>query len=321
MKTNDRKPIFQAVRQLLAGSLADPAAIHFAAPATATGPLPHGYHSHDAWELFCPLRASLRFVIAGQPPRTIAARHLLLVPPGCLHIPVIRLRQPRRLVLLVMNLPGAVPKVVYGGWTLIRPLSATLLLGMTPAELAVCTARAGAAPGNLMQQVVQALEAGPWGRERALGLLRVLVAAYGEVISHPPDDQLSLDARRVAEAQFYLQSHYDEPRLSVQTVATALDLSASHLGALFRRTTGHTLHHALLDLRLRRATDLLRRTTYSIKEIAMLTGWSNQLYFSAAYHRRYGQSPTAVRPDGRIRGGPTTGETITRSGPEIKTGD
>lgn len=146
-----------------------------------------------------------------------------------------------------------------------------------------------------MDQVARSLAAGVWGRERALGLIRILVASFAEVISHPRQDRTTLDARRVAEVQLFLQSHYFEPDLSVKTVAQALGMSASHLGALFRKTMGRTLHQTLLNLRLSRATDLLTRTTLSVKEIAAMTGWSNQLYFSAAYRRRYGRPPTAVR--------------------------
>ena len=94
-------------------------------------------------------------------------------------------------------------------------------------------------------------------------------------------------------------------------VAGALRLSAVHLGFLFRKMTGRTLHQALIDLRLRRATDFLTRSTFSIKEIAALTGWSNQLYFSAAYRRHYGRPPSAVRlavklAEGEMKQGKTT---------------
>lgn len=292
MKSDDRQPIADAISQLLAGPLADPAAIHLASRGVTAGHLPYGFHCHDSWELFCPLQGSLKFVVAGQPPITIAPGHLLVVPPGYLHLSVDRLKQPARLRLLVMNLPGT--DNPYGGLNVgdYRQRRGSTL---SPDELTAWTAIVGGSPGAMMDQVARALEIGGWSRERALGLLRILVAAYAEVISQPQHDRLTLDARRVAEAQSYLQSHYYEPNLSVETVAEAVGLSASHLGALFQKTTGHTLHQTLIDLRLQRATALLTRTTLSIKEIATMTGWSNQLYFSAAYRRRHGHPPSAAR--------------------------
>ena len=294
MKIHDFAPLALGLRQLLDGALTDADAIHLAEPVATRGEMPHGFHSHDAWELFCPLRETLQFVIAGHPQITIPNRHLLIVPPGCLHMQIDLLPQPPKLNLLVMNLPGN--ETPCGGLS-VGSLNFRLSSpwALSPAELTAWTTCVGTAPGVVMEQAAQALSASPWSRERALGLLRVLVAAYAEVATHPQNDRQSLDARRVAEAEIYLQSHYYEPTLTMTEVAGALRLSAVHLGFLFRKTTGRTLHQALIDLRLRRATDLLTRSAFSIKEIAALTGWSNQLYFSAAYRRRYGKPPSAVR--------------------------
>lgn len=149
-----------------------------------------------------------------------------------------------------------------------------------------------------MNQVAQALTSGGWGRERALGLLRMLMAAYAEILVQPSVISQRPQSRRVAETQHFLQSHYNDPKLSAQTIAVALGVSASHLSVLFRRETGQSLHQAVIELRLRRACDLLTRTAYSIKEVASLTGWSSQLYFSSAFHRRHGIPPSALRKQG-----------------------
>ena len=292
MKTNDFEPITRAIMELLAGPLANPSALHLAEPGDTIGKMPHGFHSHDAWELFCPLRASLQFILAGQPPTVIPAHHLLIVPPGHLHLSVDLLPQRAQLRLLVMNLPGT--DNPYGGLS-IRENRQQAGTTLSPDEFTAWTTAVGTDPGVMMDQVARSLVAGDWGRERALGLLRILVASYAEVISHPRQDRTTLDARRVAEVQLFLQSHYYEPDLSVKTVADTVGLSASHLGALFQKTMGNTLHQTLINLRLSRATDLLARTTLSVKEIAAMTGWSNQLYFSNAYRRRYGRPPTAAR--------------------------
>ena len=286
--------ITQAISLLLAGPLTNRDAIHLAEPSVDVGKMPDGFESHDAWELFCPLCGDLQVGIAGHHPATIPNLHLWLVPPGCLHFPADLLPQAPELSLFVLNLPGE--EDPHGGshhYGRLRVDEAREWMLST--ELAAWKACMGVDPATAMGRVAQALRAGPWGRERALGMLRVLFASYAEVTAHPRRDSLSLDEQRVAEAQLYLQSRYFEPTLSVKTVAAALGLSPSHLGSLYRKTTGHTLHLTLIDLRLRRATDLLVGSTLSIKEIAAKTGWSNQFYFSAAYSRRLGRPPSAVR--------------------------
>ena len=286
--------ITQAVSLLLAGPLTNRDAIHLAEPALKTGEIPDGLESHDAWELFCPLRASLQFSIAGHRPTTLPNLHLLLVPPGCLHIAVHLLPQPPDLSLLVLNLPGEEDPnggLRHNG----RFRVDSTREWMSVAELVSWKTCIGLDPATTMKRVAQAMGAGSWGRERALGMLRILFAAYAEVMAHPRRDQLSLDEQRVAEAQLYIESNGLNPAFSVNALAADLGLSPSHLGAIFRKMTGRTLHQTLIELRLRRATDLLVGTTLSIKEIAAKTGWSTQFYFSSVYSRRYGQSPSAVR--------------------------
>lgn len=286
--------ITQAISLLLAGPLTNRDAIHLAEPALKAGETPDGLQSHDAWELFCPLRASLQVSTAGRRPTTIPNLHLLLVPPGCLHVAVHLLPQAPELSLLVLNLPGE--EDPNGGLRHHGRFRVdSTREWMSVAELAAWKACIGLDPATTMKRVAQAMGAGSWGRERALGMLRVLFAAYAEVMAHPRRDQLSLDEQRVAEAQLFIEAHYLDPAFSVKTLATALGLSPSHLGSIFRKTTGRTLHQTLIDLRLRRATDLLVGTTLSVKEIAAKTGWSTQFYFSAVYSRRNGQSPSAVR--------------------------
>jgi transcriptional regulator GlxA family with amidase domain len=202
------------------------------------------------------------------------------------------LPQSPKLKLMVMNLPG--DESPWGGLS-IRDAKTSFQTALSAEEFVSWTARGGATPATMMEQVVQALGEGAWGRERALGQLRILVAACAEVVTQPAQARPSPGARQVAEAQLFLQSQYYQPTLTIKTVAEAQGISASHLSTLFSKITGKTLHKTLVDIRLRRARALLTSSSYSIKEIAALTGWSNQLYFSAAHRQRYGHPPSAVR--------------------------
>jgi AraC-like DNA-binding protein len=191
-----------------------------------------------------------------------------------------------------MNLPCEYSP--YGGLTVDHNGQRSSMV-LSPEELTDWTAIAGIEPERLMEQVVQAWGTGHWGRQRALGLLRILIAAFAEVSSHQKQDRMTLGIRRVAEARLFLMGHYHDSELTVETVAGAVGLSASHLQTLFKKVTGYTPHQMLIDLRMRRANDLLAATNLTVKEIAAMTGWGSQLYFSAAYHRRHGHSPSAAR--------------------------
>lgn len=292
MKTDDNGIIFSAISHLLAGPLAEAEALILAEPSEPEDEILSGFHSHENWEVFCPLQGDLQFVVAGRPATTIPASHLLIVPPDCLHLGVKMVPQSKELSLLVMNLPCEYSP--YGGLTIDHDRQRSSMV-LTPAELSDWVAIAGDKPERLMGQAVEALGTGHWGRERALGILRMLLSAFAEVSSRQKQDRFTLDNRRVAEARLYIMGHYHDATLSVDTVAAAVGLSASHLQTLFKKVTGHTPHQTLIDLRIRRANDLLTDTNLSIKEIAAMTGWGSQLYFSAAYHRHHGYPPSAAR--------------------------
>lgn len=292
MKNDENEVISSAITHLLAGPLAEAEALQLAERSEPEGQMLHGMHCHKAWELFCPLQGDLQFVPAGQPPFTVPACHLLLVPPDCLHLGVAMVTQPRDLSLLVMNLPCEYSP--YGGLTLDHNGQRSSIV-LSPEELTDWAAIAGIEPERLMEQVAQAWGSGHWGQERALGLLRILIAAFAEVSSRQKQDRMTLGIRRVSEARLFLMGHYHDPELTVETVAAAVGLSASHLQTLFKKITGYTPHQMLIDLRMRRANDLLADTNLNVKEIAAMTGWGSQLYFSTAYRRRHGHSPSAAR--------------------------
>lgn len=295
MKNNDAKgtaALADSLRRVFCTALAGGSTLVGAGGTPVSRHLRHGFHSHDAWELFCVLRGSLRYEVAGQAPARIAAGQILMVPPGCLHVITDLTAQPRNLNLLVVNLPGQ--EGACGALRIGGPRHG-FRYSFSEQDLAAWTALLGEPPSALMDRAAQALGHGPWGQARAQGYLRVLLAAYAQVATQPDRSARAAGARRVTEALDYLQSHYFESGLSLGQIASAVGLSPSHLSALVRKTTGQTLHRALIDLRLRRALVLLASTAHSIKEIAALTGWSHQLYFSSAVRKRYGRPPSALR--------------------------
>lgn len=50
-------------------------------------------------------------------------------------------------------------------------------------------------------------------------------------------------------------------------------------------------------MRLRRAADMLINTDLAIKEIASLTGWDDEYYFSRLFKKNYSLSPLQYRKE------------------------
>ena len=103
----------------------------------------------------------------------------------------------------------------------------------------------------------------------------------------------------VQKAMDYIQQSYFNSNLTVSDIAQHINVSPSHLTALFKRYRNDTLINYLTHVRLKKARQLLSNTSLSIREISERVGFSSQYYFSACYKRHMGVSPSEERTESR----------------------
>lgn len=84
-------------------------------------------------------------------------------------------------------------------------------------------------------------------------------------------------------------------RITLEDLALETGLTPKYLSALFRRTTGQTLHHFIESARIDEARHLLGHTPLSLSEIAQTLAFSSQSHFSAIFKKHAGISPKAYR--------------------------
>jgi AraC-like DNA-binding protein len=85
--------------------------------------------------------------------------------------------------------------------------------------------------------------------------------------------------------------------VTVRELARHVALSPFHLCRLFRRHTGSTVHHYLMELRLRLALERLEDQRVELSRVAHDMGFSSHSHFSAAFQRRLGLSPSRARSE------------------------
>jgi AraC family transcriptional regulator, arabinose operon regulatory protein len=101
-------------------------------------------------------------------------------------------------------------------------------------------------------------------------------------------------AERASKSIEFMKGYLQEP-LQIATLAAAVNLSRSHYTTLFHRVTGYAPLRYLNHLRMQRAVQLLNTTDLSIKEIGDHLGFSDQFYFSRAFHKMHGHAPSEHR--------------------------
>lgn len=93
------------------------------------------------------------------------------------------------------------------------------------------------------------------------------------------------------------QAHFAEP-LTVDDLAGEAGLSRYYFTRLFTARYGASPNAWLVDLRVREAARLLRRTDLPIKEIAARCGFGDTGYFGKTFSARMGQTPGGYRRSG-----------------------
>jgi len=114
-----------------------------------------------------------------------------------------------------------------------------------------------------------------------------------------------LDGAR--EAYHILLNRIEHPP-SLQDLSLMVGMNRNKLNRGFKKLYGGTVFKVLRDARLCKAWSLLRHTNYSLSEIALSVGYSDQANFSNAFRRHFGQTPNIVRQEDLSR--PLSAEAI-----------
>lgn len=93
----------------------------------------------------------------------------------------------------------------------------------------------------------------------------------------------------------YMNEHYFEPDISLNTVAMAVNVSPTHFSAVFSQQMGKTFVEYLTELRMERARELLCCTDMRSREIAPAVGYNDPHYFSFLFKKMNGSSPRDYR--------------------------
>jgi AraC family transcriptional regulator, arabinose operon regulatory protein len=140
---------------------------------------------------------------------------------------------------------------------------------------------------------VHALFAGDLRRSEAFAM-NGLEALLLECDRQNPLAMISSYDERIRRAMDYVERNLAR-KVTLADIARAVGLSSSRLAHLFREQSGQTPQHYLEGLRMQRAAELLRRTGFSIKQIADAVGYDSQFYFSQRFKVRTRQSPSSFR--------------------------
>jgi AraC family transcriptional regulator len=158
----------------------------------------------------------------------------------------------------------------------------------------------------VLQQILldlgrQTAEGWPLGRLyadlTATGLAVQLLRRHATNPAAVPEIRGGLPLPHLRHAMEYLTANLDRD-IGLEEIASQIHLSPFHFARNFRALTGQTPYQYLLDQRMDRARELLKKSqAWSVQEIASMTGFRSAASFVRAFRQRVGQTPGEWRKD------------------------
>lgn len=102
------------------------------------------------------------------------------------------------------------------------------------------------------------------------------------------------DTEKIYEAKYIIDQKLDEPH-SLLELSREIGINDFKLKKGFKEIFGTTIFGYINDLKMKRAREVLLNHQLSIAEVATLTGYRNQTHFTAAFKKKFGQLPSALR--------------------------
>ncbi len=122
-------------------------------------------------------------------------------------------------------------------------------------------------------------------------LLAILLFILRQEAGDAPREVEDASRRLMLRAKEYIHNHYGEC-IRLDDIAAALHVSAYHLSHVFSRESDFTLWGYLMQVRMNEAKKLLLTGRLNVSEVARAVGYEDPNYFSKAFRKHVGLSPT-----------------------------
>ena len=95
----------------------------------------------------------------------------------------------------------------------------------------------------------------------------------------------------IARVVALTNEQFSNTTLSLSTISTQLGYHAKYISSLFTKQMGTPYTRFLQDIRIRHAMFLIEQGLVSVKNVALLSGFADALYFSKVFKKAQGISP------------------------------
>ena len=125
--------------------------------------------------------------------------------------------------------------------------------------------------------------------DRNIDLYSEAVLLYSLASLHPERKEHNDALSRVLSIT---GERFADPELSLNEIAEEIGYHAKYLSSLFKKKQGVSYSQYLRDMRIKHAIFLMEQGLVSVKNVALLSGFGDALYFSKVFRETQGITPT-----------------------------
>lgn len=155
-----------------------------------------------------------------------------------------------------------------------------------------------AAEARLIEAMVQRLERGSdlFGIEASAAAYHFLLTLTRYVVQPGRKNGASERYAQLRTVVQWMEAHCADPSVGMEQIAGVHNLSNRRLTSLFRETFGQSPYAYFIQLRLRKAKEMLTSASpLSVREISQRVGFRDPSHFIATFRRHVGMTPEQFR--------------------------
>ncbi|MFC1569618.1 two-component regulator propeller domain-containing protein [bacterium] len=113
-----------------------------------------------------------------------------------------------------------------------------------------------------------------------------------EIVLKPQDIAITpMDAVFLQKVQSVVNEHLDDEDFTIEMLGHEVGMSRSQIHRKLRALIDQSASRFIRSMRLQRAVELMKKRAGNIAEIAYMTGFHSQAYFTTCFHEQFGCSP------------------------------
>lgn len=128
----------------------------------------------------------------------------------------------------------------------------------------------------------------------ALGYLYQILSLLMSEHSNLSLQKKSISQCYISKSLEFIDNNFNK-NISVSDISDFLNIDRSHFYKIFKLHMMTTPQQYLIEYKLKKACDLLRKSSYSVYEISNLVGFSSQSHFSKTFKRNLSLTPLEYR--------------------------